>query len=212
MARCEVPGPVRGIVIRSAVDPPVNAVIIVSGLPRSGTSMLMAMLSAGGVELITDGVRAPDEDNPRGYYEFELVKGLDKGGDTAWLERARGKAVKIISQLLPHLPATHHYKIIFVRRDLTEVLASQKKMLERRGEAVGQASDQDMARWFTRHLDQLDAQLAARANCAVLYVEHRDVLRAPAEVAERIDRFLDMGLNVTKMSQVVDQQLYRNRV
>lgn len=193
------------------MGPVMNTVIVVSGLPRSGTSMLMAMLAAGGVELVTDDRRAPDEDNPRGYYEFEPVKDIDKAGDTAWLEHARGKAVKVISQLLPHLPETHHYKIIFVRRDLTEVLASQKKMLERRGEAAGQASDQDLARWFARHLDQLEEQLSRRANWEVLYVEHRNVLRAPVEVAARISRFLGGDLDVAKMSAVVDQQLYRNR-
>jgi hypothetical protein len=196
-----------------AGDPPGvdKSVVVVSGLPRSGTSMLMSMISAGGLEEVVDGVRQADDDNPRGYHELEAVKDLDKNGDTAWLDDAHGKVVKIISFLLQHLPATHHYKIVFVRRSLQEVLASQQKMLDRRGASGGDAADAEMARVFAAHLSKIERQLAARKNCEVLYVEHRAAVTQPAAVAERVNAFLGGSLDVEKMSGVVDSQLYRNR-
>src|ERR1700730_12387191 len=99
-------------------------IVVVSGTPRSGTSMAMKMLDAGGMPTLTDGIRAADESNPKGYYEFERVKELDKNGDIAWLSDARGNAVKIISFLLTFLPESFDYQVIFMDRDLDEVLAS----------------------------------------------------------------------------------------
>jgi hypothetical protein len=189
-----------------------NPVIIVSGLPRSGTSMLMGMLSAGGVELMVDGVRTANEDNPKGYHELEQVKALDKPGDKAWLGAARGKALKIISFLLQHLPDTYDYKIIFLRRNLPEVLASQQKMLERRGEGSGDKNDDEMARMFFAHLTKIERVLANRENCDVLYVEHRDTVDNPSAVAVAINDFLGGHLDTRAMTAVVDPQLYRNRV
>ena len=173
--------------------------------------MLMGMLSAGGLELVSDGIRTADEDNPKGYYELEQVKELDKAGDTSWLADASGKGVKIISFLLQHLPDDYRYKIIFMRRSLPEVLASQRKMLERRGETPGDADDEEMAQLFTAHLDKVKNQLAARSNCEVLYIDHRDAVQSPAAVASQINNFLDDRLDVDAMTRVVDQQLYRNR-
>ena len=188
-----------------------QSVVIVSGLPRSGTSMLMGMLAAGGLETVVDGIREADDDNPKGYHELEQVKELDKGGDTSWLDDARGKCLKVISFLLQHLPASHHYKIVFVRRNLQEVLASQRKMLERRGESGGDADDEAMAKMFAAHLTRTERQLAARPNCEVLYVEHRATLDSSREVATQVNRFLGDSLDVEKMTAVVDPQLYRNR-
>ena len=188
-----------------------QSVVVVSGLPRSGTSMLMGMISAGGLETVVDGIRGADDDNPRGYYELERVKGLDKGADISWLDDARGKCVKVISFLLQYLPSAHHYKIVFVRRNLQEVLASQRKMLERRGESGGDAGDEEMAKMFAAHLAHAERQLAARPNCEVLYVDHRRTLDTPREVATRVSRFLDDRLDVEQMTQVVDRRLYRNR-
>ena len=173
--------------------------------------MLMGMLAAGGLETVVDGIRVADDDNPKGYHELELVKELDKGGDTAWLDDARGKCLKVISFLLQHLPPTHHYKIVFVRRDLREVLASQRKMLERRGESGGNAGDDDMAKMFAAHITKMERQLAARSNCEVLYVDHHAALDAPRDVATRVNRFLGDRLDVERMIAVVDRQLYRNR-
>ena len=174
--------------------------------------MLMGMLSAGGVEPMVDGVRTADVDNPKGYHELEQVKALDKPGDNAWLGTARGKALKIISFLLQHLPDTYDYKIIFMRRNLPEVLASQQKMLERRGEGSGSVGDDKMARMFAAHLTKIAGVLASRDNCDVLYVEHRDTVDDPSAVARAINDFLGGHLDTLAMTAVVDPQLYRNRV
>src|SRR5947208_15012411 len=109
------------------------SITIVTGLPRSGTSVMMQMLSAGGLPPLTDGLRQPDEDNPRGYFEFEPVKQIRR--DTAWLQLAVGKAVKMVHLLLPELPLdqNHRYRVIMMRRDLSDVLASQNKMLMIKG-------------------------------------------------------------------------------
>jgi len=184
---------------------------VVSGLPRSGTSMLMGMIAAGGLQPVVDGLREADEDNPKGYHELEQVKQLDTDGDSGWLDDARGKVVKVISFLLRHLPETHHYKIVFVRRDLQEVLASQRTMLERRGESGGDADDDAMARMFAAHLGKVERELAGRKNCAVLYVDHRAAMADPATVAAQVNSFLGGGLDVARMAAVVDDRLYRNR-
>src|SRR5215813_2579369 len=106
-------------------------IIVVSGLPRSGTSMMMKMLAAGGLPVLVDAIRAADDDNPNGYFEFEPVKQL-ADGQNEWLTEAGGKVVKIISALLEYLPKSYHYKIIFMERELKEILASQQKMLSHR--------------------------------------------------------------------------------
>src|SRR5687768_8758894 len=108
-------------------------IVVVSGLPRSGTSMAMKMLEAGGLSVVTDGLRTPDEDNPKGYYEDERVKRLHKEPDKTWLHEARGKVVKIISFLLKSLPPDHNYKVVLMQRNLREIVASQNKMLARLG-------------------------------------------------------------------------------
>ena len=174
--------------------------------------MLMAMLDAGGFDLVSDDLRTADEDNPKGYYELERVKELDKKTDASWLEEAAGKGIKVISFLLEHLPDTYHYKIIFMRRDLSEVLASQQKMLERRSEQPSEISDEEMAALFSSHLEKIYKQLAERSNCDVLYIDHREALNYPDKVATRINTFLNSRLNVTAMTKIVDRQLYRNRV
>lgn len=128
-------------------------VIVVSGLPRSGTSLMMRMLAAGGVPLLTDGQRTADEDNPYGYFEYEPVKALQR--DATWLPQARGKAIKIISQLLPTLPPDVPYRVLFMRRELREVLASQRQMLVRRGKPSDADSDAELAALFAAHLQQV---------------------------------------------------------
>jgi hypothetical protein len=185
-------------------------VIVVSGLPRSGTSMMMQMLEAGGVAVLTDRVRVADEDNLKGYYEFERVKGLPQ--DTAWLKEAGGKAVKIVSELLRRLPADHAYRVIFMRRDLREVLASQGQMLVRRGGASsGGVSDDRMAEVFRKHLREVEAWLEGQPNVAAFYADYNGILKEPARWAEEIGRFLGGRLDVERMAEVVDGVLYRQR-
>ena len=173
--------------------------------------MLMGMLDAGGVPLMADGRRSADEDNPKGYHELERVKSLDKPGDKSWVAEAQGKGLKIISFLLQHLPDDFDYKIVFLRRSLPEVLASQKKMLARRGEKVDEVSDDEMARMFAAHVAKVEGWLAERPNIDVLYVDHRDTIKAPARVAAMISRFLGGHLDTEAMAAVVDPELYRNR-
>jgi predicted ATPase len=185
-------------------------IIIVSGLPRSGTSMMMKMLEAGGVEPLTDNIRKADEDNPQGYYEFERVKQIEH--DKAWLEQARGKAVKMISALLKHLPSQYQYKVIFMQRDVVEVLASQKEMLIRRGEPADKVDDEKMAAIFRRHLAQVQAWLDKQPNVAVLYVDYGQTVEGPLVQAQRVTDFLGGSLNVPAMATAVDSRLYRQRV
>jgi LPS sulfotransferase NodH len=184
-----------------------SEIIVVSGLPRSGTSLLMQMLHAGGIEVLSDHVRAADVDNPRGYFEFEKVKQIQK--DSSWLPEARGKAVKMVSQLLYHLPVTERYRIIFMRRDLEEILASQEKMLKRRN-APAAPRDQ-MMRAFTLHLEALFQWLAGQSNIEVLAINYNDLVRDPRAQAEKISRFLDDRPAVEAMIEAVDSDLYRNR-
>jgi len=184
-------------------------VTIVSGLPRSGTSMMMKMLEAGGMQALTDNIRTADEDNPKGYYEFERVKQV--ATDQAWLDEAKGKVVKMISALLKPLPPAYHYKIIFMRRRMEEVLASQKKMLVRRGEPTDTVPDQQMAALYEKHVAQVETWLATQPNMDVLYVTYHEVIATPREHADKINRFLGGGLDVERMVGVVNRMLYRSR-
>src|SRR5438270_3725902 len=160
----------------------VDAIIIVSGLPRSGTSLMMQMLDNGGVGVVTDHVRTADTDNPRGYYEFERVKKIK--GDTSWLPATRGRAFKMVSQLLYHLPAGESYRIIFMERDLDEMLLSQEKMLSRLGRSP--APRKEMRQAYALHLDRLRAWLGGQANVAVLRVSYNDLVERPAPQAQRV--------------------------
>ncbi len=182
-------------------------IIVVSGLPRSGTSLMMQMLDAGGVEIVTDHVRTADVDNPRGYYEFERAKKIKQ--DASWLPQARGKALKMVSQLLYDLPSTERYRIIFMARDLVEMLASQDKMLQRLGRPAGQ--HEAMKQAYELHLEKLHAWLARQPNIGVLVVSYNDLLSRPEDEARRVSGFLGGAPGVEKMAQTVDLSLYRNR-
>ena len=185
-------------------------VIVVSGLPRSGTSMMMKMLEAGGLEVVTDHQRRPNEDNPQGYYEFERVKKLPEG-DTQWLKDAEGKVVKIISALLMHLPPDHTYKILFMRRSMEEILASQKQMLVRRGEPSDKVDDAEMARLFDKHLREIQTWLDRQPHVTYLDIDYNAMLRDPRPQLARVLPFLGLALDLEKMAEVVDPALYRQR-
>jgi len=185
-------------------------ITIVSGLPRSGTSMMMKMLEAGGIPPVTDELRMADSDNPKGYYEFEQVKRLDKG-ETEWLADAGGKSVKVITALLKHLPGSHQYRVILMRRSMTEILASQRKMLERRGEATDTMKDDQMAALFEKHLYAVEQWLQAQPNMKVLDVHYSEMLADPLPQIRQINQFLGDQLDAEKMATVVDPDLYRNR-
>lgn len=186
-----------------------DTITVVSGLPRSGTSMMMKMLEAGGLTVLTDNQRVADEDNPRGYYEDERIKRLAK--DASWLAEARGKVIKVVSPLLKHLQRQFRYRIVFVRRDMAEVLASQRQMLVRRGEPADTVSDDKMAAAYRKHLADVEAWLQEQRNMDVLYVKYDEVVQSPAEHAQRINQFLGQRLDTAKMATAVDRTLYRQR-
>lgn len=189
--------------------PPKDEIIVVSGLPRSGTSMLMKMLEAGGIPPLTDHIRKADEDNPKGYYEYERAKHLPD--DSQWLADAKGKSVKIISMLLQHLPPEHSYKIIFAQRNMAEILASQKQMLIQRNEPHDKVSDDKMATIYNHHLKQVSAWLTRNQEHKVLYINYNDILSFPQKNCIKINNFLDTSLNVDNMVGVIDSSLYRQR-
>lgn len=184
-------------------------VTIVAGLPRSGTSLMMQMLDAGGLEALSDQIRAPDIDNPRGYYEFEAVKNLKE--NTSWLPDAEGKVVKMVYRLLYDLPKGYEYRVVFTLRTLPEVIASQEKMLQRLGLGGGDVPPEKLEEIYGRELGSVRRWLAEQQNFKVQYVEYNDVLGNPHEVAERLNHFLGGTLNVEAMEQIPDQSLYRNR-
>ena len=188
-----------------------DAVVIVSGLPRSGTSMMMKMLEAGGLPPMTDNIRTADADNPKGYYEFERVKKLPDG-DKEWVGEAHGKAVKVITALLEHLPPGHTYKLIFMRRNLDEILASQKKMLIRSGKPTDKVSDDELGIMYRKHLAKVESWLAGQPNISVLDVNYNDMIRDPFPQIEKVRSFIGDEVDIEKMAGVVDQNLYRQRV
>ncbi|HET6597615.1 MAG TPA: sulfotransferase [Anaerolineales bacterium] len=185
-------------------------VIIVSGLPRSGTSMMMRILAEGGLPVLTDKIRRPDDDNPNGYFELEIVRQL-KEGNFSWMNDANGKVVKVISALLEYLPQDHQYKIIFMERHSKETLASQKKMLDHRGQ-ISKLSDEEMEQQFHHHLAALKPWLVRQQNMEVLFVNYNSLMAEPKLCCEKIVEFLDIPLNQSQMLAVPDTQLYRNRI
>ena len=185
-------------------------IIVVSGLPRSGTSMMMKMLAEGGLSILTDELRRADSDNPNGYFEFETVKEMS-AGNVAWLANAGGKVIKVISALLEYLPSNYSYKIIFLERDLQEILASQRKMLANRNEESA-VDDAEIAIQLQKHLSVVKPWLVRQPNMEVLYVNYNALLANPAPFCEKIVDFLGLSLDGTRMLTVPNKLLYRNRV
>jgi hypothetical protein len=184
-----------------------SEIIIVSGLPRSGTSLMMQMLDKGGIEVVTDNIRTPDTDNPRGYYEFEKVKRIKE--DASWLPATRGKAFKMVSQLLYDLPPSEQYAIVFMERDVDEMLLSQEKMLKRLNRNA--APRDEMKRYYAVHLERLHEWLRDQSSIRVLRVNYNELVEQPCLQAERVNAFLKRTLNIPVMAQVVEPALYRNR-
>ena len=183
---------------------------IVSGLPRSGTSLMMSMLAAGGLAVMTDHLRIADDDNPVGYFELEDVKKLING-EHSWLAQSNGKAVKVISTLLPYLPDGYHYRIIFMRRPMEEVLASQRKMLINRGENPDKVSDDQMAEMFKGNLQQSERWMNSQSYATRIDINYRQLVTHPRPLVAEINTFLGGGLDEDKMLGVIDPSLYRQR-
>jgi hypothetical protein len=198
---------VKGIFKRFQKSQPV--ITIVSGLPRSGTSMMMKVLEAGGMEVFTDNLRVADEDNPKGYFELEQVKAL-KDGDDSWVVDAPGKVVKVISSLLEYLPSAYRYKIVFMRRAIPEILASQKQMLIRRGEP-SEGDEQKMAEQFQEHLKRVRVWLANQPNMEILYVDYNTLMADPNPEIKTVAEFLGLTDHLEAMLAVPDKKLYRQK-
>ncbi len=184
-----------------------SEIVVVSGLPRSGTSLMVQMLDQGGLPVLTDERRAADVDNPRGYYEFELVKRMKS--DTSWVPEARGKVVKVVSALLYDLPAGERYRIVFMQRDLDEVIASQEKMLQRRGQQIPPREKVKAA--FELHLERLFEWLGRQPHMRLLLVSYNDLMSDARRQAQRVCEFLDGQPDAGRMLAAIDPALYRNR-
>jgi len=184
-------------------------ITIVSGLPRSGTSLLMQMLVAGGMTALADGERRADIDNPKGYLEWERIKQLPD--DPSCIAEAEGKVVKAISKLLLSLPRGHEYRVVFMQRPLPEVLKSQDEMLRRRGAYKEGMDPAAISAAFEKHLREVDAWLDGKSYVKTLRVKYHEVLSEPKVVAQQLADFLQIALNVDAMAQQVDGSLYRNR-
>jgi len=183
-------------------------ITIVSGLPRSGTSMMMKILDAGGKEVVIDNIRKADEDNPKGYYEFERVKKIKT--DSSWLNDTHGKAFKMVSMLLFDLPLDRQYKIVYMKRNLNEILVSQNRMLERM-DRKNEVGDEEMKILFTKLQNQAEDWLKRQKNFDTLYISYNEIMENPNNNMDTINQFLGGGLNTKKMLTVVDPTLYRNR-
>jgi hypothetical protein len=183
-------------------------VTIVSGLPRSGTSMMMRTLEAGGLPALVDNIRVADQDNPRGYYEFEPVKQTKR--DASWVPTAEGKVVKMVYRLLYDLPLDREYRVVFMRRNLDEVLRSQQKMLAK-DNRVDNIDDAEMSAIYKAELARFDAWLAKQSAIQSLDVKYHEMLADPAPIVRQIDAFLGGDLDRAAMCGVVDPSLYRNR-
>ena len=191
--------------------PPPSAafITVVSGLPRSGTSMMMRALDAGGIPALSDNSRAADIDNPFGYFEYEPVKALRR--QAGWLEAARGHCVKIIYRLLYDLPDTLPYRIVFMERNLDEVIASQNAMLRRLGRPVNGGRDADLKGLFERELSACDAWLRTQPNVCVLRTSYQAAMSAPGEQFAAVALFLDRRCDIEAMVATVDPSLHRER-
>jgi len=201
----------RFIPNQPAANQPTRArmITIVSGIPRSGTSLMMQMIAAGGMAALTDSQRNADANNPRGYYELESVKTLARNPEA--IAEAEGKAVKVISSLLTFLPNRYEYRVIFKIRPLDEVLASQDRMMQRLGRIVPPAPAESVKGAFEQHIVQIRVWLAAQPNMAVLYVEYGAVLQDARGEAAKIKAFLGLDLDADAMARQVEQSLYRER-
>jgi hypothetical protein len=184
-------------------------ITVVSGLPRSGTSLMMQMLSAGGMPILTDGERTPDADNPRGYCEWEPAKLLPKNPDL--IGQAEDKAVKVISQLLFALPPSHRYRVLFMRRPLEEVVASQAEMIRRRNQSAAALPASQMMAALQAHLNQVKSWVKDKQNISILDVEYHDLLNDPKRLSMTLREFLSADLDIEAMARQLDPTLYRQR-
>jgi hypothetical protein len=186
-------------------------IVVVSGLPRSGTSMMMRMLEAGGLAILADGERSADIDNPKGYFELERIKHLEHETDKSYLRAARGKAVKVISFLIKELPDENDYRVLFMRRDLDEVLTSQQKMIDRLARPDADAGAEAMKEAFRNDIARVRVLCRSRPNFELIEIRYQDAVADPAAASRAVNEFLGGRLDEAAMRAAVEESLYRNR-
>lgn len=182
-----------------------NQVVVVSGLPRSGTSLMMQMLDKGGIDALVDGKREADDSNPKGYYEYEPVMALHR--DNSWMEKAQNKSIKIVAPLLKHINPEFRYKVIFMKRNLSEVVKSQQKM-------IGKSTDILPVSLFNSYQEQLnhiEVWKEREPGVELIYVDYKEVLNNHEEISKKIEAFIGQELDKDGMAQCIDKSLYRNR-
>ncbi len=179
--------------------------IIVTGLPRSGTSMMMRMLKEGGIPILTDNKRQPDEHNPYGYFELEKVK-----YDLSWVSEAEGKAVKLVTMLLKKLPSDNEFYVIFMERNISEIVKSQKEMLEKNGKKM-KYPEEELEKIYLSHLKEIKQWISEKDNFKVLYVSYNEAIENPKKIALKIKEFLRKDMNIERMIKAVDKKLYRKK-
>jgi predicted AlkP superfamily phosphohydrolase/phosphomutase/tetratricopeptide (TPR) repeat protein len=207
--RDELGNPEKALEHQGKLPDQEKEIVVVSGLPRSGTSMMMRMLDFAGIDALTDESRDSDESNPHGYYEHEWVRNL--ANDATWISKAEGKAVKIIAQLLPYLPSKYRYKVIFMEREISEVLISQQIMLGKSREEAIKTYPFKLAQTFYNQLQRVNEWVDQQPFIDILHVNYLDCHTNPEEVVKRISDFLDRELDSSKMIEAIDQSLYRNK-
>ena len=193
---------------QEAIPEKMPDVIVVSGLPRSGTSMMMQMLVAAGLTPFTDDKRNADESNPKGYYEADLVKQL--ATHNSWVEQCDGKVVKVVAPLIHYLPQAANYKVIFMERDISEVLSSQESMLQRLDQDGGNIQQERLAMVYASQVRQAKSALRVHGH-QVLPLQYVDVLSDPEQAAAGLAEFLGVELELKQAVSVVDPNLYRER-
>lgn len=182
-----------------------NQIVLVSGLPRSGTSLMMQMLDKGGVEALVDGKREADDSNPKGYYEYEPVMSLHR--DNSWMKKTKNKSLKVVAPLLKHIDPQFRYKIIFMKRDLNEVVKSQQKM-------IGKSTDTlpiTLLNSYQEQLNHIEVWKEKEPGVELIYIDYKEIIENPDKMSEKVENFIGKKLNKEKMAACVDKSLYRNR-
>jgi len=182
---------------------------IVTGLPRSGTSLMMQMLHRGGFPVLTDQQRRADTSNPRGYFEYEPVKKI--AVERKWLAHAGGKAVKIVVPLIRYVPGHYACRVVFMERPLDEIMRSQETLLQKQGKVSDREETNRLRDLFGKELRESKSLIAERSRWQVLFISYPDLMENPLLQAERLNRFLGGRLSEREMVRQVDPALYRQR-
>ncbi len=183
-----------------------DTLVIVSGIPRSGTSLLMQMLNNGGMEILADDIRKPDESNPKGYLELEAIKKLAQ--DNSCLKNQTGKAVKVISHLLKYLPEEQKYKIIFMNRDMNEIIKSQQKMLNKNEKKYSK----ELIKAFLKELKHVKQWVKEQPHKEMINLHYKKIIKHPMKAIDKIIQFLGIPLDKEAMRDSIDPRLYRSKI